>query len=379
MRPFLLCFRCLKWTEIATFASATIVILLLALQCDAIATNKPQITTKIQKENALRSNLKANKRKGYTKDGKKLTMMWWNVENLFDTVDDPLTRDSEFTPEGKKRWTEKKLLLKCMRLSYIVKVIALNNGRYPEILAFAEVENREVFDRLLSFLPDNTYKVAYHASEDHRGIDIALAYDAERIVLDQTVSYRVNLKGKKTRDITLYSFSAENAPFFLLVNHWPSRSLDKAWSEPARLLAARTARSVIDSIQNRASNADIIVMGDFNDEPHDTSIKEVLNATTDKTAFSLEPTEKLFNCWGESDDKGSCYFRGRWLKFDQIMVSQGLFDETGLSMPENAFSCFRIRHMETGSKRRPYATYRGSKYLGGYSDHFPLLFQVEIR
>ncbi|MCW8815258.1 MAG: endonuclease, partial [Chlorobium sp.] len=102
----------------------------------------------------------------------KLTMMWWNVENLFDTVDDPLTRDSEFTPEGKKRWTEKKLLLKCMRISHIVKVAALKTGGYPEILAFAEVENLNVFKKLLSFLPDNSYKTAYHAANDPRGIDI---------------------------------------------------------------------------------------------------------------------------------------------------------------------------------------------------------------
>lgn len=312
-------------------------------------------------------------------DDNTLTMMWWNVENLFDTRDDPATEDSEFTPEGKKRWTEKKLLLKCMRLSHIVKVVALKTGGYPEILAFAEVENHEVFNHMLSFLPDNTYRTAYHDSKDPRGIDIALAYDMEKLGVDRTVSYRVNLPEKNSRDITLYSFSAKNSPFFLLVNHWPSRSLDREWSEPARLLAAQTVRTIIDSIQSRVSDADIIVMGDFNDEPQNTSIKEVLKATTDKKAFSLNPEGKLFNCWGECDEKGSCYFRSRWLKFDQIMVSQGLFDKKGMSMPESAFSCFHIGHMETGSKKRPYATYKGSKYFGGYSDHFPLLFQAEIR
>ncbi len=308
-----------------------------------------------------------------------LSMIWWNVENLFDTKDDPATGDSEFTPDGRKRWTEKKLLLKCMRLSHTIKVVRLKTGGYPEILVLCEVENREIFNRLLSFLPDNAYKTAYHASNDPRGIDIALAYDSTRIVLNETISRRVNLKGKNTRDITLYSFSARNSPFYLLVNHWPSRALDKAWSEPKRLQAARTARSIIDSLWRSKDHADIIVMGDFNDEPQDRSIAEILNATTDKKAFSQNPKHKLYNSWGETDGKGSCYFVGKWLKFDQIMVSQGLFDRKGLSIPDDAFSCFYIPHMQTGRKGAPYATYKGPKYLGGYSDHFPILFHAEIR
>ncbi|MBC8525109.1 MAG: endonuclease [Chlorobium phaeobacteroides] len=305
-------------------------------------------------------------------------MMWWNVENLFDTVDDPLTRDSEFTPEGKKRWTEKKLLLKCMRISHIVKVAALKTGGYPGILAFAEVENLNVFKKLLSFLPDNSYKTAYHASNDPRGIDIALAYDAEKIRLLRTLSYRVNLRERNTRDITLYSFTADNCPFFLLVNHWPSRSLDQAWSEPFRLQAAQTAKTIIDSLRKISTDADIVVMGDFNDDPGDKSIQEILHATTERDAFSRKSIGKLFNFWTKSREKGSCYFRSRWFQFDQVMVSSGLFDDRGLSVPEDAFSCFHIRHMEKGSNRRPYATYKGPKYLGGYSDHFPLLFQAEV-
>jgi len=308
----------------------------------------------------------------------KLTMMWWNVENLFDTVDDPLTRDSEFTPEGKKRWTEKKLLLKCMRISHIVKVAALKTGGYPEILAFAEVENLNVFKKLLSFLPDNAYKTAYHASNDPRGIDIALAYDAEKIRLLRTLSYRVNLRERNTRDITLYSFTADNAPFFLLVNHWPSRSLDQAWSEPFRIQAARTAKTIVDSLLEINTEADIVVIGDFNDNPGNKSIQEILQATKERDAVLRKSTDKLFNCWAKSREKGSCYFRSRWFQFDQVMVSAGLFDERGLTIPADAFSCFHIRHMETGSKSTPYSTYKGQRYLGGYSDHFPLLFQAEL-
>lgn len=308
-----------------------------------------------------------------------LTFMWWNVENLFDTKDDPATEDSEFTPEGGKRWTSKKLLLKYMRLSHIIKIIRLKTGSYPEILVLGEVENRAVFDRLLSFLPDNAYKTAYHASNDPRGIDIALAYDSTRVSLENAISKQVDFKGKNTRDITLYSFSGKGSTFFLLVNHWPSRALGKAWSEPQRLLAAKTAKSIIDSLKHQNSFADIIVMGDFNDEPHDRSVREILNATDDKKKFMKNQEFMLFSCWNETDEKGSCFFMGRWLKFDQIMVSHGLFDNKGLHMPENAFSCFSIPHMHAGNNGRPYATYKGLKYLGGYSDHFPVLLHAEIR
>lgn len=312
-------------------------------------------------------------------DDNRLSIMWWNVENLFDTDDDPVTEDSDFTPGGKKRWTKKKLLLKCMRLSHIIKVVQHQKGSYPDILVLCEVENQQVFNRLLSFLPKNRYKTAYHDSDDPRGIDIALAYDSTSVALDSTFSRKIDLKGKNTRDITLYSFSANSNPFFLLVNHWPSRALDTAWSEPKRLLAAEAARSIIDSLMSTSAHADIVIMGDFNDEPHDRSIREILGATTDKKAFMENPEKKLLNCWAELDEKGSCHFGGRWLKFDQVMVSSGLFDEKGLSLSENAFSCFHIPHMQTGRSARPNATYKGPKYLGGYSDHFPMLFEAIMR
>ncbi len=312
-------------------------------------------------------------------DDRSISMLWWNIENLFDTRDDPATEDGEFTPNGKKQWTEKKLRLKCIRIAHVLKVIALKTGRYPEILAFAEVENREVFKHMLSFFPGKSYTIAYHASRDPRGIDTALAYDAEKIALDTTAAYTVNLEERNTRDILLYRFSAGGAPFFLLLNHWPSRYLGKSWSEPSRLAAAKTARTVLDSLRSSASRPDIIVMGDFNDEPDDPSIKKILNATVDDNVFLQNPKDKLYNCWGKTSGKGSCYFAGKWLRLDQVMVSDGLFDESGLSISENAFSCFHFSHMETGSLKRPYATYRGKKYLGGYSDHFPLLFRARLQ
>ena len=303
-------------------------------------------------------------------------LMWWNVENLFDTRDDPKTNDDEFTPSGKKRWTEKKLRLKCMRLSHVVKAVALKHGGYPDILAFAEVENRDVFRRMLSFLPGHAYKTAYHDSPDRRGIDIAVAYDSTRITLLGSASRNVTFDGRPSRDISLYRFSSGASDFHLLVNHWPSRSLDRSWSEPARILAAKIARNILDSLRTETRQPDIVVMGDFNDEPHDRSVGEVLGAESDRESFLDESSNGLYNCWGDSQEKGTYVYRGKWQKLDQIMVSRGLFDRKGFFLPDAAFSCFRLPHMSRGKRGGPWATYRGPVFLGGYSDHFPLLLRI---
>ncbi len=305
-----------------------------------------------------------------------VTLMWWNVENLFDTRDDPETNDDEFTPSGSKRWTEKKLRLKCMRLSYVVKAAALKHGGYPDILAFAEVENRDVFRRMLSFLPGHAYKTAYHDSPDRRGIDIAVAYDSTRLTLLGSASRSVTFDGRPSRDISLYRFSSGVSDFHLLLNHWPSRSLDRSWSEPARILAAKTARNMLDSLQAEARQPDIVVMGDFNDEPHDRSVGEVLGAESDRESFLDGPSNALYNCWGDSREKGTYVYRGRWQKLDQIMVSRGLFDRKGFFLPDTAFSCLCLPHMRSGKRGAPWATYRGPVFLGGYSDHFPLLLRI---
>ncbi|ASQ90294.1 endonuclease [Prosthecochloris sp. GSB1] len=306
-----------------------------------------------------------------------LNLMWWNVENLFDTLDDPETEDDEFTPGGSKQWTKKKLLLKCIRLSHVVKSAATATGDYPDILAFAEVENEPVFRRMLSFLPRHHYRTAYHPSPDGRGIDIAVAYDSTRLRLLRTASWRVKFDGgRPSRDISLYRFEAETEQFFLLVNHWPSRSFDRSWTEQGRIAAAKTLRHVLDSLRTHERNPEIVVMGDFNDEPGDPSLSTVLGSTTDKAAFLLNPSGKLYNCWGESREKGSYRYRGRWQKLDQILLSEGMLDTAGLRLAENGFSCFHIPHMENGHGKEPWATHRGTVYLGGYSDHFPLLVRL---
>lgn len=309
---------------------------------------------------------------------KTLTVLWWNVENLFDTIDDPQTDDDEFTPQGKKQWTSRKLAVKYLRLSHVIKLasINLNNGSYPDIIALAEVENRHVVKTLLSFLPGHEYEVVHHDSEDPRGIDISLAYNRSSVSVISSRAFRVELEQLRTRDILLYELSLGPHPLYLLLNHWPSRSFSKAWSEPSRTEAARTLRSVIDSLRTIDPYHDIIVAGDFNDEPHNKSISEVLGSVTEKQPVLRACKSKLYNLWAETDAPGSYYYRNTWNRLDQILVSCGLLDSSGIMLQRNPFTCFSPEHIRNPANGSPLPAWKGGRYLGGYSDHFPLILRI---
>ncbi|TCD47167.1 endonuclease/exonuclease/phosphatase family protein [Chlorobium sp. N1] len=315
-------------------------------------------------------------------DRNAITMLWWNVENLFDTIDDPTVSDEDFTPGGRLHWTPKKLLLKQTRIAYVMKAVKAHPdyGALPDILAFAEVENRRVFEASLNKITGGRYHALYHDSPDMRGIDIALAYDPRTIVPLTMKPYRVKLEGRPTRDILVASFSAGGHPFTLILNHWPSRAFDASWTEKKRIAAARVARAAVDSLLQIDPGTDIIVMGDFNDGPEDPSVRTVLRSTLNRKRALESRDGILYNCWDESLWPGSYAYRGRWSRIDQILVSRGLLESDGLRLIEpRAFSCFAFRPMFTKSGKRPWRTYEGSTYSGGYSDHLPLLLRLETR
>jgi len=318
----------------------------------------------------------------------RLDVMWWNVENLFDTTDDPGVDDWEFTPGGRKGWTEKKLELKLLRLGQIVRLAKEELGNYPALLAFAEVENERVFRQLLSGLPEGNYEAAYHDSPDGRGIDIAVAYDRSRLALVGTAHRSVQLDGRPTRDVSAYGFDVQGTgeTLWLVVNHWPSRSMGREWTEPRRVAAAEVARKLVDHLRGvewaRGKRANIVVAGDFNDEPNDRSVKKVLGADGGRKKVERSCGERLYNCWRDleenEDELGSYNYRGKWNRLDQVLVSCGLLDGQGLEVRDNGFRCFQPGVMRKGRQGLPWATYERGKFRGGYSDHFPLLLSVEI-
>lgn len=306
-----------------------------------------------------------------------LTVAFYNLENLFDTDDDPTNSgDDEFTPNGPNRWTEDRLDRKLTHLSRAIRAMGDHAG--PDLLGVCEVENRGVLDRLAGeFLPAGAYGVVHAESPDVRGIDVALLYRPAMMRHLRTTMHRVDLGAgeRPTRDIMEVTFDRLGRSFTVLVNHWPSRSGGETESEPRRMAAAETAARVIDSLYRLDPAADIIVMGDFNDEPENRSIHDILDARGFESPF----THRLLNMAAPvaaADTVGSYYYKGGWETIDQIMLSGGILDDRGMILfdpEETVMAPTFLRDFRDGS---PFRTYRGDYYVGGTSDHFPVFVRV---
>jgi len=302
----------------------------------------------------------------------------WNVENLFDTEDDPIKNDSEFLPASKKQWTEDKLEQK---LSNLVRVINfMNDGCGPDILALEEVENINVVKRLLYKLPYRDYVIVYRESPDERGIDVTLIYDRDIFKIISADTLRVNLpNGAKTRYIlhVTLNHKLSNTNLQIFVNHWPSRLGGQVKSEPNRIAAAKVLKGKVDSLLSINDKEQIIILGDFNDEPDNTSIKEILNAKEfNCESTNIQPKE-LINLAYKSflSGKGTYLYGSDWNMLDQIIISSSLFDRMNLDYICDSFEIIQPSYMVQKSGEKigaPIPTYSGNKYIGGFSDHYPV-------
>ena len=296
----------------------------------------------------------------------------YNVENLFDHVDDSLTQDAEFTPEGTRRWTFYKYKTK---VNKIAKVIVAAGGFDPVgMVGLIEIENRQVLDRLVydSPLKKFNYRVIHQDSPDQRGIDVALIYRRECYKPINNRFVKVEMHDDpnfKTRDI-LYSkgllFNDDTVHVF--VNHWPSRYGGVAKSRPKRWAAATTLKAITDSIIKVDSLANIVIMGDFNDYPGDESLQHGLGVGSDGY---------LVNLAENSSYDGSYKYQGRWGFLDQIIVSNNIVRGESLALGNPSFTVVRESFMlekdKTYTGDKPYRTFVGYKYNRGYSDHLPVM------
>ena len=222
----------------------------------------------------------------------RLSVGFYNVENLFDTINDPRIRDEDFTPEGLNKWNTQKYNRKLEMLADVISQVGSTGG--PEILGLSEVENRAVVQDLIDMplLKDKGYEIAHFDSPDNRGVDVALIYVKNVFQLTESHPHPVILpSGYPTRDVLRASGYIDGELFHFLVAHWPSRSGGEAASMPNRMAAAKVMRHVTDSLLAINKEANVVLMGDFNDDPVSKSIKEGLQIK--KSAKNLKYNERV--------------------------------------------------------------------------------------
>jgi len=309
------------------------------------------------------------------------TVVSYNVENLFDTVDDTKIPDEEFLPESEKKWDNERYQKK---LNDLVRVISeINTKELPEIVGLIEIENRAVLEDLVQTgqLKDQGYGIIHEESPDYRGIDVALIYrkDAFQEIMHETLPVVFPDDPEfKTRDILHVTGQIKNKTVHIFVNHWPSRIGGDEKTEPKRILAASVLKAKVDQILALDPKARIIIMGDTNDEPTNKSLNETLGAK------SPDSGAKLVNLMIPDDNAGlgTYFYRGNWNMLDNLVVSDELISGKRVQIVDQKGFIFHSDWMiytnKTGDKT-PNRTYVGSKYVAGVSDHFPVYLKMIVR
>lgn len=293
------------------------------------------------------------------------TIAFYNVENLFDTIDGP-NDDTEYLPTSKIQWNSAKYLEK---LSHIREVL-LAMGK-PIICGFSEVENanvvRAIIDEQKAF---KNYGVVHYESPDARGIDVAMIYDSCKLKLLASNHIRFLLPDEikaTTRDIIWAQFSYKKQIFYVMVNHWPSRRGGAEASDEKRVTAARAACSFIDSVQ-KTNRYPIIFMGDLNDHPNNNAPKLISERLEPMISSLSGPTQ------------GTHYYNKEWGILDHIYISANLLDlKSGVVSNSGKIYNFPFLMEEFKGNIQPKRTFVGEKYIGGYSDHLPVSIEVRIK
>ncbi|HSY61575.1 MAG TPA: hypothetical protein VK796_06845 [Cytophaga sp.] len=302
---------------------------------------------------------------------------FYNVENLFDTEDDPHINDNEFLPTGKLKWTEERYRGK---LKHVKEVIdGLNKEHTLAFLGMAEVENKAVLEELLK--NDSAYQIIHYNSSDNRGIDVCLLYNTSYFT--PLTSYLSSYKSDATpkvnlREVLVVKGLLWNDTIHVLVNHWPSRREGEEESEYKRAAAAALTERLIDSISRNNEFCNIIIMGDFNDQPNDRSIVSIstmlqLRSTTTNHAVELTNPFAAMQDAGE----GTCKYKRDWFLFDQIFISNSMTNKKRYQFVSAKIYNPEWLYYKQDIHSGPYRTYLGNKYYGGYSDHFPVYVELK--
>jgi predicted extracellular nuclease len=306
-------------------------------------------------------------------DHDRLIVAFYNLENFFDTLDDPVKDDNDFLPGSFKDWSERRYLEKLENITSSIS--SIDQNLVPVIIGVAEIENKTVLTDLI-YQPafKQAYDFIHYESQDKRGIDVAMLYNRNIFTVLSHEKIRVNLEGDEnftTRDI-LYvkgAFDGVDIVHFF-INHWPSRREGTKKTMPRRIAAAQSLSNKTLNILRSDPLAKIVIMGDFNDLPVSKSITHYLKHEFYNLAF-IPYSKKL----------GSVFAKGRWLMFDQIMISQGMMKAPGYKIKSPRLTIHFDKKLLFYDKKRgiyrPNRSYSGKKYHGGFSDHLPVYVTMD--
>ena len=305
---------------------------------------------------------------------------FYNLENLFDTINDPNKDDEEFLPQGGNQWNTEKYVTKLHNMAYAISTIGTDwSPDGVAVLGVSEIENRTVLEDLVlqPEIKDRNYQIVHYESPDRRGVDVGLLYNPKYFKLVSSKSYRTVVPDQPdfiTRDQLLVSGLFDGEMMHFIVMHWPSRYGGEKRSLPGRVAAATLCRHIADSILNEDANAKIIMMGDYNDYPDNKSVTQYLRAKGDMNNLG---EGEFFNPMYELHKKGygTNYYRDVPGVLDQTIITRGL-------LPTD-YSTYQFKNAKVHNKEflkqhggryngYPFRSFGNGVWMAGYSDHFPV-------
>lgn len=312
-----------------------------------------------------------------------ISFAFYNLENLFDTIDDPTINDNRYLPDSKIPWNTERYQHKLNNLSKVMS--SIDSSGFPTLFGVCEVENLDVLLDLTNHpdLKGAGYSILHKNSPDERGIDVAMLYQSAQYSPVTTNYIKLVFPwdpSNKTRDI-LYSKGVvgDNDTLHVFINHWVSRWGGQEKTEPSRRYIGKLLKNITDSILNLQPHANIILAGDLNDNPTDVSIVEDLGALPVSKPYNKKSLYNLsHNLFLQGE--GSLYYKS-WDMFDQVIVSTALLKgDNGIQSIADEQTVIKYDWMLYQPKKgpaRPSRTASG-KYYGGYSDHLPVFIKMKL-
>lgn len=323
----------------------------------------------------------------FTHSQVKYRAMFYNVENLFDTVKDSVKNDDDFQPDGLMRWNSWRYWEKLKNITRVITAVGEMNS--PSLVGLCEVENDSVIYDLTKRSPLRAqgYDYIVTNSPDERGIDVALLYQSHHFNLLEKREYEVQFTSKNARPsrniLHAVGQVINKDTLDVFVVHPPSRYGGQLESEPQRLDVARVLRSCVDSLLYMRENCNVLILGDFNDYPNNKSLREVLNVKSIKSPLEKNNLYNMFLHRMKEKDFGTYFYQGRWGILDQIIVSGNMLsDSNSIRVNNNEAHVFKADFLleedrNTGNSK-PFRTYLGPRYVGGFSDHLPVYVDLIV-